>query len=421
MGKRIVLTTFGSLGDLHPYIALAKGLQERGHTPVLATNEQYRANIEAEGILFHSVRPDTSKWLQDPEIFRKVMDVKEGTMFLLRELIMPTLQETYEDTRQAMVGADLFVTHPLSLSALVLAEETKIKWLSTVLSPASFLSAYDFPLTAALPAVAFLRRLGPGVTRGMLRWARQIMKPIVEPYHRFRVEKGLPQGENPFMGGQFSPHKTLALYSPLLGKIQPDYPPNTVLTGFVYHDRYCAEGMPTELEEFLQAGPPPLVFTLGSAASMAAGNFYEQSIDVAKRTNRRAVFLIGRDPRNRPKQPLSEKMIAVEYAPYSELFPRAAALITSGGVGTLGQVLRSGRPAIIIPHGHDQWDNGDRLQRLGVARVVQQNCYTTLHGAAEILRLVGENLYPARSKEVAEQVAQENGIEVACREVESML
>lgn len=421
MGKRIVLTTFGSLGDLHPYIALAKGLQARGHTPVLATTEFYRPNIEAEGIPFHPVRPDTTQWLQDPELFRKVMDVKDGTEFLLRELVMPTLQETYEDLQEALSGADLLLTHPLSLSALVVAEERKMKWLSLVLAPASFLSAHDFPLTASLPAVSLLRRMGPFATRAMLAKARQIMKPIVEPYHRFRVEKGLPSGENPFLGGQFSPHKTLALYSPLMGGIQPDYPPNTVLTGFLYHDKYCAEEMPEELEAFLQAGSPPLVFTLGSAASMTAGNFYEQSIDVARRANRRAVLLIGRDPKNRPKQPLGDRIIAVEYAPYSELFSRSAALITSGGIGTIGQILRAGKPAIIIPHGHDQWDNGDRLRRLGVGRVVQQKQYTTLHGAAEILRLVGENLYPAKAKEVAEKIAQENGLERACREIESVL
>ena len=216
---------------------------------------------------------------------------------------MPTLQETYEDLSVAVEGADLLISHPLVLSAQVVAEQRKMRWVSVVLAPASFLSAHDFPLTASLPGVGLIRSMGPVATRGIIAAARQKMKPIVEPYFRFREEKGLARGENPFMEGQFSPLKTLALYSPLLGGIQPDYPQNTVLTGFLHYDRYCGEGMPEELEAFLQAGAPPIVFTLGSAASMTAGNFYEISIDVARRANRRAVLLIARDPNNRPKQP----------------------------------------------------------------------------------------------------------------------
>jgi UDP:flavonoid glycosyltransferase YjiC (YdhE family) len=422
MGKRIVLTTFGSLGDLHPMIGLAKGLQARGHEPIIATTPEYRPNVEAEGIAFFPVRPNANEWFENKEIYRQIMDTKEGTAFLLRELVLPYLEESYQDMWQVTEGADLVVTNPLTLSALVVAEVRKMPWISVVLAPASFISAYDFPLTESLPGVGLIRRMGTGVTGLILKKAKSILEPLLEPYYRFREIKGLARGKNPFLGGQFSPHKTLALYSPLLGKIEPDYPPNTVITGFIVHDRRCAEKMPTEVSEFLNGGAAPLVFTLGSAASMAAGSFYERSVEIAYRMNRRAIFLIGKDKENMPKQPLSDKMLVAEYAPYSELFPRASALITSGGIGTSGQIMRSGRPAIIVPHGHDQWDNGDRLRRLGVARVVMQKDYRTLHGAAEIFRLISEKeLYPRNSERIAEAICKENGLQVACDEIEKVI
>lgn len=114
MGKRIVLTTYGSLGDLHPYIALALELKQRGHQAVIATNELYRSNVQAEGIEFHPVRPDVSflKTEQGKEIIRRAMDSNKGIKYVIRELVLPNLRESYSDLTQAVQGADLLVTHP---------------------------------------------------------------------------------------------------------------------------------------------------------------------------------------------------------------------------------------------------------------------------------------------------------------------
>ena len=81
--KRIVLTTLGSLGDLHPYIAIALGLKARGHEAVLATGECYRRKVEALGLGFRAVRPD-SAIVSDPAAMRRFMDLRLGTVRVLR-------------------------------------------------------------------------------------------------------------------------------------------------------------------------------------------------------------------------------------------------------------------------------------------------------------------------------------------------
>src|SRR5712671_5718242 len=81
--RRIVLTTFGSLGDLHPYIAVALGLKARGHEAVLATSECYRQKIEALGLGFRPLRPD-STFVSDPGVMRRFMDLRWGTIRFLR-------------------------------------------------------------------------------------------------------------------------------------------------------------------------------------------------------------------------------------------------------------------------------------------------------------------------------------------------
>src|SRR5262245_51134457 len=98
--KRIVFTTWGSFGDTHPYMTLALELQRRGHHPVFATSEIYREKVEAEGLEFFAVRPDLpppeSETAQ--EMIRKLSDTLGGPRYLFREILMPHLRDTYEDT-----------------------------------------------------------------------------------------------------------------------------------------------------------------------------------------------------------------------------------------------------------------------------------------------------------------------------------
>jgi len=110
MGSKIVLNTFGSLGDLNPYLGIALGLKSRGHAPVIATAGVYREYVEGAGVGFHPVRPDVS--IDDRETIRRVMDPKGGMEFLLRGVLLSRLQESYLDLEEALRGASLLVTHP---------------------------------------------------------------------------------------------------------------------------------------------------------------------------------------------------------------------------------------------------------------------------------------------------------------------
>ena len=182
-----------------------------------------------------------------------------------------------------------------------------------------------------------------------------------------RHELGLPKGANPLFDAKHSPHLVLALFSRVLGVEQKDWPPNTLITGFCFYDADAGNAaLPTQLEEFLAAGDAPVVFTLGSAAVLAAGQFYEHSAQAAMRLGVRAVLLIGSDTRNRPEAALPDSICVAEYAPYSALFPRASLVVHQGGVGTTAQCLRAGKPMLIMPYSHDQPDNARRMRRLKV-------------------------------------------------------
>ncbi|HBL26572.1 MAG TPA: glycosyltransferase, partial [Acidobacteria bacterium] len=361
---RIVLTSFGSLGDIHPYLALGLGLRDRGHRVALATHGFYRDKVEAEGIDFFPLRPEGDP--NDRELAALLMDIKKGPERVLRGIVLPALRETYEDLRAAAEGADLLVGHPLTFAVPLVSGVLGIPWASAALAPLSFFSAFDPPVLAPFPWLAHLRALGPWVNRQVMNFGRRTVLPWTEPVRRLRQELGLPPGENPIFEGQHSPSLVLALFSSLLGARQPDWPPQTVAAGHLFYDRHGAPAaLSAEVEAFLAAGEAPLVFTLGSAAVLNPGTFFAESAAAAKSLGRRAI-LVGAET----QEGLPSSILAVPYVAYSQLFPRAAAIVHQGGIGTVGQALAAGRPMLVVPFSHDQPDNAARLVRLGVARTL---------------------------------------------------
>ena len=422
--RHIVLATIGSLGDLHPFLALGKGLKARGHRVTVATSELFRKNVVASGLGFHAIRPEVSLLETDREFFKRLMDTRNGTETLLRELILPSLKDTYDDLRPLLQTADYLVNHPIVYAGPILADELKLKWASVNLSPISTLSAYDMPVFPNAQGLSKLRIFGPTVTRPLLQYGRSLVRPWSEPIRKFREEKGLPFRADPILEGQHSPDLVLSLWSKHFSAPQPDWLPQTVQTGFLFYEEENGEGkseegkMPPELADFLEMGQSPFVFTLGSAAVNAAEDFYRISVQVAKRMRRRAVLLTGRDPSNLPPEPLPAGVIAVPYAPYSEVFPKAACVIHSGGIGTTAQVLRAGKPQLIFPFANDQPDNAARIVRLGLGRKVTKPEYNALNGSAQILRLVFDGTYSDKAKLVGEAIRQENGVQVAVEAIE---
>jgi rhamnosyltransferase subunit B len=423
--KRIIISTFGSFGDIHPFIAVAVELQRRGHRPVIATSEIYREKMAAIGIEFHPVRPDMPSIDEPGEVARvveEVMDPKGGPE-AVGNLIIPYLRNIYDDLDAATASADLLVTHVLPFAGTLVAQKKSLPWISSVLAPASFLSVYDPIVPPQWPWLYYLMRLSPWVGRGIMALATIKLDKMAQPVYDLRAELGLPRGEQPLIKGQHSPTKVLALFSRVMSEPQPDWPPHTTITGFPFYDRrdYFGETeVAKELLQFLDAGPRPIVFTLGSSAIWVARNFYLDSIAAAQALGRRALLLIG-NARNMPSLPLPEGVAAFEYAPYSQVLPRACAIVHQGGVGTTGQGLRAGKPVLVVPHAHDQFDNGNRVARLGCSRVLSRPRYNAETATRELRLLLDTPSYREAAAKVSEVVRAEQGAVVAADEIEKVL
>lgn len=423
---KIVLATLGSLGDLHPFIAIALRLKAHGHDVVLAANPDFHDNVTAEGLAFQPVGPSREELLHDlrmdvDELGRRV---KADTIFILEAACFPYLRKMYDDVLPAIEGSSLVLTSTLMFSARLAAEKLGIPFMTLALQPMMFLSAYDPPSVPPVTWLApVLSKLGPGATRAVLGIVKKVMSRRARPVHEFRRQLGLPETDaSPLFEGQFSSLGTLATYSSYLGAAQPDFPPNTIITGFPFYDRVAHQPsvLAAHLDAFLSAAEAPLVFTLGSIAVEFPGDFYRVSHEVARRIKQRAVLLVGAEKTEAYRDLRSADVFISDYAPFSEIFPRARAVIHHGGIGTTGQALRAGVPQLVAPLFADQFDNAARVVRLGVARSVELKRYDADRVEAELSALLSDANHTARAASIARDVSREDGADTAVQVVESI-
>jgi len=387
-------------------MAVAMELQRRGHVPVIATMSIYREKIEGAGLEFASVRPDILQPSeQDAELIEKIMEPKTGPKFLMEGLVYPAVRDAYEDLLASVAEADILITHPASPAGPLVGRKTGMPWISTTLAPFSFFSAYDLPVPPYWQWTRKLKVLGPRVVGFLLGLSKSVYK--AKAVAEFRDELGVEDYGNPMFEGQHSPTRVLALFSKVFAQQQPDWPPQTEVTGFCFYDGNREVQVSPELNRFLENGAPPIVFTLGSSAVWVARDFFRESIDAARRLGRRAVLLIG-DERNKP-QSLPEGIIAVDYAPYQALLPRACAVVHHGGVGTTSQGLLAGVPTLIVPFAFDQSDNAEHAYKLGTSRTLYRKNYLAPRVAKELSELLTQPSYARRATEVSRLLKQEDG------------
>lgn len=414
---RIILATFGSLGDLHPVVALALKLRERGHQPEIATVVGYREKISALELPFHPLRPELS--LSDEALIRRIVDRVSGPQYLLRDILLANVRAMHTDLLAATQGADLLVTSELVYAAPVVAEQLGLPRVSYALAPLSYLPTHDAPVMPLPIGGGVLRALPPWVMRGLNAAADIVTHGWWRPVRELRAVLGLGPGRNPISTGKFSPNLDLALFSSALQPPQPDWPRQTVQTGFLFYDEAdAASTLPTEVEQFLAEGEPPIVFTLGSSAVYAADRFYEESAQAAVRLGRRALLLIGNNPR---PAGLPATILAWDYLPYAHVFPRASVIVHSGGVGTTAQAMRAGRPTLVMPFAFDQFDNAARITRLGAGRTTPRGRYNATTATRAIASLFDDATASATAERLAERIRAEDGVATACSAIERLL
>ena len=403
MGKRIVINTYGSSGDLNPFLAIGRALQALGHHVVIATDDFSRVYVESADLEFYTVR-------------RSFLYANEMTT--ANNLQSYNIGNSYCDLLAAVRWADLLITHQFAFAGSIVAARTGIHWVSVALYPFTLASDYEQLLFGTSPSnhpvIATAYKLNLNLTR---QWSRYLTKEA----QWLRKKLDLPPGKNILFEDHHSPDLILALFSSVFATRQSGWPPQTRITGFPFDDELISGGgLPHKLARFLDDGPPPIVFTLGSDSIYDTGSFYVESVVAANLLGRRAILLGPGIPSH--TLPNNANVISVEYAPYGELFSRAAAVVHHGGIGTIALAMRAGRPMLMLPgFAIDQPDNAVRATNLGVARMLTRYEYNAFSAAAELAHLLNDPSYVEKAVEIRRVVRSEDGVGAACDEIQQYL
>ncbi len=416
--KHIVFATTGSLGDLYPFLAVGQKLNEKGHHVVIATTKIYASIVEKAGLTFHHMRPDP----EDTASFHaKFMDSHTSAKFVFQNYLSPAIEKSYSDLLVATKNADLLISQSLALAAPLVADTTHIPWLSAVFQPMTLFSRYDPP---CLPFLFFLPSKLSFSTRfngKIMAYAKKYTLPWVKDVTNLKQNLGIQSDQHPIYEGQLSSQGVLAMFSPLIGQPQSDWPEHTVQTGsalFTQHDDTLSD----DLMRFIGKDEPFLVFTLGSASSNAAGNFYSESLNAARQIGCRALLLTsGLSALEKFPDPLPEWALRVNYAPYGQIFKHATVIIHSGGIATSMTAIQSGQPQIVVPFAHDQIDNAKRLKKLGISRTIKRKDYNATTIVAHLKNMIADQKLYDKTKLIASQANMEDGATAACLEIEKML
>ncbi|MGE5334164.1 MAG: glycosyltransferase, partial [Nitrososphaerota archaeon] len=339
---------------------------------------------------------------------------------LVNEVILPSLRAQIAELRAACADADVLVSSAPMMAGSFVADLTHIPWASIALSPVFVPSAYLEPqqLPFALP-----RSLQPLANR--VSWALGMMavRRIFDvPLNRVRAEYGLPPRRDLGQTGNLSRQLTAMAISPAYVPRPPDWPAWVRMTGFCFWDVPESWQEPPELTAFLAGDRPVVALSSGSMSARVGGAFdpmFRAGIQAIRQAGARAL-VIGAPPEALP-QPLTEDVFAAPFAPFSRIYPRCAAAIHHGGIGTLAQSLRAGIPALVVPWGVDQFFAGAQLTRIGAGRWLRRPAFTAERGAREVAALLEDPSYHKHAESIAQQIAAEDGVGAFAELLEKML
>jgi UDP:flavonoid glycosyltransferase YjiC (YdhE family) len=414
MKRNFILAPFGSAGDVHPFLWMSRLLLERGHDVTLVAPALFTEAARAAGVPFVPVGTTGAyeELMRNPKLWHPWHGMRITLRFAAR--LTGDYYDAIAATRRK--GGDMvLVSSFMALGARVAREKFRAPLATVHIQPAIIPSVHHTPVMGA--HLEWFTR--------MPRWLKRLLFALPNPLDRCAggpvrsvcKAVGVAPPRSLMREWLHSPDAVLGLFPAWFAPPQPDWPPRCHLAGFPLHDLGDVRGLPPDVEQFLAAGPRPVVFTAGSAMRHAM-EFFATALAACERLNLRAIFATGH-PRQLPRT-LPARVLAAGYVPFSRLLPHTAALVHHGGIGTLSHGLAAAVPQLVMPMAHDQPDNAQRLVALGVARRLYPKAFTVERVVGALQELLSDPVVRKNCAIVAARMRTENSAETVIPVLESL-
>jgi rhamnosyltransferase subunit B len=408
----VVMTPVGSAGDVLPHVALGRALAQRGHEVVVLANEHFRRMVEGADLEF--VEVGTAAWyaeiLEHPDLWNPH---RAGQLFLecMLELMPRTFQAVLERARP---GESVLVCASGDFGALAAGEKVDLSVLRLAVEPINLLSAYNPLVTTGLRRLdwvpIWLRKSLISMVRAKMN--RDLGARLGE----FRRGVGLPPLETSIWAWWHAP-PAIGLFPEWFAPYRPDWSASTRLTGFLRYRREDAVKAPRELADFIEAGRPPLIFTVASFNKQAS-EYFSAAVQVSESMGRRAMLVTP----HRAQIPahLPENVVHFDYAPFTEILPRCAVLVHNGGIGTLVEALGAGIPQLIVPNMSSHFDHAIRLSDLRAGDYIVGRELSGRSLRHKLTAILEDEAFRQNAQRCSELIARQDALGETCRLVENL-
>ncbi len=396
MTTHFVMAPFGSAGDVHPFLGLALALRRRGHRVTFVVNGYFESLTRQLGLDFEllGTRDDFLRLTESADLWHPL----KSFGYIYRNGIQVAMRDHFEILRRhASTGPIVAVTSALGFGGRIAQEKLGIPLITIHLQPAVIWSDTAPPEYPGAFGPAWFRRWAYGVgDRFMLARAAS---PTLNAWRKELQLAPLQRLTNWW----HSPWSVVCLFPDWFAPAQPDWPPNVIQTSFPLWDEKADERLPAEVESFLQKGERPLAFTPGSANQHGRA-FFQAAVQACQQLGRRGL-LLTRFPQQLPDR-LPTGLLHVDYVPFASLLPHVDALVHHGGIGTTAQALAAGVPQVIVPLAHDQFDNGVRVERLGVGASIASKRLRGARLADRLAQLLASSSVTEACQQAKDRVAR---------------
>ena len=354
----VILVPAGSHGDVHPLLGLGQTLAKCGHKISIIANEPFKPIAQKLGFEFLQLRSTDELRKSPPTVWhpRKSWDAMASRLEPEWRRQHQLIIDNYSESKGIVLAAGA------AFGARLAQEKHGVRVATVHLSPICFRSLISPPVIH--PALRWMNWLPATPKRLVFQMVdRAIDLAFVPRLNRLRTEMGLKTIRRPFNGWWNSPELVIAMFPAWFCAPHADWPPNTVMGDFVLFDDQVVEKKNSVAEEFLATEDPFIVFTPGTSASDSR-SFLKAAIVACDQLGYRGLIL-SRRKKDVPTD-LPDGIHHFQYLPFSKVFPNCAAVVHHGGIGTMAQAMAAGIPQLVLPKAFDQFDNADRIRRLGV-------------------------------------------------------
>ena len=414
---RITILALGSRGDVQPFVPLGKALREAGHQVRVATFEAFSSMIRAAGLDFAPIHGDAQQLLNTAaqgDLLTKRTTPLQTIRALKRSY--GTLANSLPHDIAALQECDLVLNQlPAHLFGNDFAEYLGVPWAIVAVIPVvrtrfhpliGFPSAFSWMPSYNLLTYRLAEQLG---------W--QLFRRAV---NRLRTENW-KLAPAPFWGPYEAIHQQcISFICGFSSHVVPrplDWGSHVHLTGWWYPDDPQWQP-PADLQRFVESGSPPVFIGFGSMPVSNASSITTLLVDAVRLSGQRAILHAGWAGLGGALPP---EILPINYAPYSWLFPRMAAVVHHGGSGTTGFGFRSGIPSIIVPFGFDQFYWGTRAAEMGVGpKPVPYRQLTAERLASTIHIAVSDRGIRDRAADLGRRLIAENGVQRAVEIIQKL-